>query len=205
MDHIFGAGQRGTTTMKNNSRQTLVVIGLIAGMAIFGIAVHHGYTTERPITSTGDFLDPDVEPLYSSTEAISKTLFYALDGHGYHGFQTRLILRNDILTYWYGSTDVELVSQFPTSPIWLVGMLGSGLVVSDTLRLPGGTSLSDDPTPVEGLYVMWDANSGDIVMTGPLETGSLYTYDMILAMPNRQLTILHATAIPGLHPPTPTP
>ena len=83
----------------------------------------------------------------------------------------------------------------PSSPIWVVGILGEGLTLGDTLAFPGEMAV-DDPEPVDGAFFLWDANSGAMVSSGALSTGSRFQYLDLIQLNDEALTILHATAVP---------
>lgn len=183
----------------------LLAIVVFATSFLIGSSRRQQNDPENRGVQSGSFQDPSLTPVYTQAEAISRTIEFVPVGHNYSAVATRLIERDDLLTGWFQETDPWLVSDVTSGPLWLVGMLGQNLVMSDTLRVPGVPSIADDTTPVDGLFAIWDANAGQMIMAGPLDDGQPYTYNMLLAMPNKNLTISHATALPGFYPPTDTP
>lgn len=130
-----------------------------------------------------------VHPIYTATEAVSKTLMELRPSFQPTEWQARLISRMTLDVAWH---DQDVPQDDPATPIWLVGVLGSGASLDDVYSvagLPGVRPTDTPPDAFPGVYYAWDAGSGDIVAQGLLLDGSKQSYSQLIALENEDLTI----------------
>lgn len=173
--------------------------------------------TQKSILSTGQtapLLDAYATPIYTEQQAISRTLQTLPVTITVSAVAARLISTNTLTTQWFEDTRPVWM---PQAPIWLVGVLASGMTLGDTILISEGLSAIQDDQPVTGAFVAWDANDGRIHAAGelrPTQSGTSielkFTYEKLLTLADEPLIIEHATALPtptmvSTSTPTPTP
>jgi hypothetical protein len=71
--------------------------------------------------------------------------------------------------------------------LWLVSILGSGLTATGVL---GGAGFgATDSRPSDGMYVAWDANSGDLMSVGALVSDSAWDAASVAGLPTADVPI----------------
>ena len=76
-------------------------------------------------------------------------------------------------------------------PVWIVGILSDGLTVGDITGDPKGhPHYSQSKDPVSGSYLLWDANSGELIGSGVLDQD---LFERIREIDSEDLPIVPAT------------
>jgi hypothetical protein len=101
------------------------------------------------------------------------------------------------------TTDPIWEGQDPEAGVWLVGIRGEHLKVQDIIH-PAGQTI-DDPSPAEGTFYAFDANSGNLIAEGALKKGTDWTYESLSGLAAATATITTATALPTDAAETPFP
>lgn len=141
------------------------------------------------------------EPLLTTQEAISQTLLRFPEGHQPHSEIARLISKPTLYSVWFEGDSLPSDSEEMSWPVWLVGVLGNDLTLGDTLDFPSGTGVVTDTTPVDGMYYVWEANTGYPVAAGGLISTTYRSYDTLVSILDEPVPIVQ----PTLPPPPPPP
>jgi len=146
-------------------------------------------------------------PIYSSAEAITRALQIAPQGFTPAEIAARL-LDYQTLEAWIGR---EGSRSSPAAPVWLVGMKGGSVSVSDfvlgaglmseeflDMTQPDGTPVAQGPDDVyfDGFYYIFDANGGHGKGGGVLQNGSPQSFASLSALASMSLEVTEATPIP---------
>lgn len=202
--------------MRNGHARALV-LSLVLIVAVFvGAFALSSQARQVPVLRTLDEPGPTGieadEPLYpglidNETLAISRSLALFPPEHNPHGAIARLVSRYtyEIWASGPGPTPPPSMQDWswadPTSPVWLVAVLGDDVTTADLVTSPvGPTELDFDPRPAEGAAFAWDAGSGLLLgvigLSPTLIPGGDYAY--LAALSNEPLAIVPATEIPTL-------
>lgn len=150
-------------------------------------------------TPTPDY----IQPIFSSADAIARSLARFPIGRNPHGEVARLTTY-EVLDAWRDASSPGLA---PQSPVWLVGVLGDGVTKNEALwpsHLYGddwgtvGTPPHD--RPVDGAFYAWDANGGVLVGEGVLDEQGDLSYSTLTLLPDMPLTVEPATEVPTSTP-----
>lgn len=155
-------------------------------------------------TSTAAAPPGSPSPIYSAQEAIALSLSRFPPGHNPHAAEARLLRTQTMDADWL-LVDQSDSDAGPDSPVWLVGILGDGLAVDDTVDLPSLPEdiLPRDDTPVTGVWYAWDTNSGQLFAQGALDDADWRSYAALTALANESLPIQPATPSPTETPSVP--
>lgn len=182
------------TANVDRSRLRKSLLGLVAAGVLIALALLLRRQAEVPDDTAQSASYRLLYPytLWTAEEAIQLSLEEFPEGKNPHSPVARLITMDD-LDAWsgWGSADETGQPILSGAPVWLVGILGDGLIVDDIAPSPYG-----DTTPMEGVYYAWDANAGHMAASGGLMQGTQGTYASIVAMQNRDLIIAPATPQP---------
>jgi len=163
---------------------TSLVVSLVSGLLLVSLgALSLQPRINSPMLSrvqSGSVLS-STEPVTTAQDAISRTLSILPDGHSYTGWIARNVDRARLSTEWYHETWAGSADWMPSESMWLVGVLGSGLVLSDTIHMNGVHI--NNAEPVEGAFCIWGQSSGILISSGALKTGTPFTYMQLQSIP----------------------
>lgn len=158
-------------------RQATVASGVIQQQSLY---------TPTPALTATPFPSLLIRPIFTESEAIDRALELFPNNHSPNGMTARLVTLDTVnhLTNTDGS-DFQ-----PHVPVWLVAVLGVNLTMSDAIDIPG-VEPANQTSPI-GIYYVFDANSGEVIIVGAItnQTG----YNTIANLQMQPLPIASATA-----------
>ncbi len=173
------------TSSRVGKAMAMVLASAIAGLIglSLGIANSREPSSDRSMLAiqAGSPLGMSVA-ITTSLDAITRTIEMLPTGHNYHSWTVRRVNRNTLASHWYLESWPGSADWMPNEPMWLVGALGTGLVLSDTIHMAGGIVRIDDSEPVEGAFCIWSGESGTLVSSGALKAGSPFTFAQLQAI-----------------------
>ncbi len=193
----------------------LAGLTLIGGWLVYSAFAQSSIRATTSVMRSGDTPAPAVtqdhtrfsEPIYNEDSALTTALseFTYFDAEP-TGSVVRLI-NYEVLRSW---SEAQLAGAAPDAPVWLVGISADGMTGSDFDSLVaaelGHESLDGSPVdgngssiasgPIEGVYFVYDANSGQSMGGGVLDMASSRSFASIVA-----LTSVIATIVPATEPP----
>jgi hypothetical protein len=157
-------------------------------------------TRDPPMISQGE-PDPIADPILSETEAISRSSALLPASAQVDASVARQVTTSTLDLLWLGESEVGWTID---TPVWIVGIEATGLSVGTSNVLPFGAPVISDTRAVAGMFVAWDANSGQMLVSGSLTAGpgvdpregGRFPYQKILMLPTDSRPIEHATAMP---------
>lgn len=139
-----------------------------------------------------------VHPIYSSAEAISRTIESFAHGTSAYDWHAVQLTEYSLEADWY-QDGINSGSQ--SVAVWLVGARTTDMTaelilgVSDAFRdLTGGEST---PTAAEGVYYVWEAGSGARIGDGALIQSSSLNYSRLTSLQEDVVAIRTATELPA--------
>ncbi len=157
-----------------------------------------GLSNSVAIQAQTGVTDPLLSPIYTPTEAISRSkailpLYAAVSDS-----EARLASRSTLITGpWFSVSDSPWITD---TAHWIVGIESTGMSLGDAIILPNGSRMINDPDPhldqpATGSYYVWEAGSGLMISSGGL-TPDGYLLSEITALEDEQIPIVHATETP---------
>lgn len=146
-------------------------------------------------------LDPAARPVFDAVDAIARAQLEIPTFIAVHSGIARLMTHH-AYGVWRGSAG----SWETADPVWIIGFqaddfVRNGAVAFAPIEMPESIfneTESGNNTPLEGVFVALDANSGNVVEIGALDTLTPRTYASLSAFVDQPLDIHHATAPPIL-------
>lgn len=172
-----------------------LAIGTVLGVLLLSFVTLRGnrvFDSEPHSVNTGAEIADYSDPIYDSQDAISRTLAILSPQYQIIDQIARLI-DYDTATSW-SNTSVALSE--PHAPVWLVSTLATNMIASDIVDETIQQFQPDQDhwnTPVDGLFVIWDANSGLIVQRGEVHVEQ---HALLAGIPDMALSISAATELP---------
>lgn len=137
-----------------------------------------------------------IEPILDESEAVERALEVFPEGHNTSATIVRLVTL-DTVNQITGTSGSDFA---PHVPVWVVGILGDNLTMGDVIGVPGVEPASQVP-PI-GIYYVFDANSGGVVIVGAITDQS--GFEMLVNLQTQVLPIASATPweyiVPTLDP-----
>jgi len=161
----------------------------------------------NPAMADDPIYEHGVEAIYTAQQAISLTLTQLPSGFVPMQIEARLVTEVTLNEQFLGLPPEDYETGL--GPIWLVGVIGSGLTNADVLpppsSIPGYIYTPNAPQSIIGAYFAWDANSSTEVARGFLASSGATSMATILSFVDAPLTIATATDLPALGEETSTP
>lgn len=198
----------------------LAVLGLAAAIVLLALAFGQGWSLAplggRSLFEEATATEPPyptyaAAPVFSATDAISRSIASLPPGFAHSAVVTRLI-SDGTLTSWRRGAASPFVPD--ESPVWLVGLAVGNMTVGQAMPREYGPGAipaypaPDDPLaytaqtltalsvmPVQGMYFAWNANSGDQLGMGVLGPPWPQTLESIAALPEEVIPITAATEV----------
>lgn len=184
-------------------RYASVLIGILAVALIAGFwrgrsgpateatQVTTGQETETPIPESPTS-EPAYGPIYTSQEAIQRSTDLFPTAFNPHGHFTALTTLQEIDS-WRGTSSPDTE---PHAPAWIVAILGDNLTVGDIPFIKNfGTPIHGEQT-VQGMFFVWDANSGYNLGQGVLDGKGAFDYSVVTQIQTQHLSVVPATSLP---------
>jgi hypothetical protein len=124
----------------------------------------------------------------SEAEAIARTLSLIPESQNANSAVARLLPAYRVGRDWDGSC----LLWEGTDPMWVVGALTDGTWTFDEFAPPDIAVPTPDP-PLEGVFVVWDANTGLEIEFGALMAPKSYT--LLDSLDGEQMDIVYATPV----------
>jgi hypothetical protein len=131
------------------------------------------------------------DPILDASAAISRSLNALPDGYAVTQEAARLITWATYAEWGQSVGDTKLTAS---TPVWLVGFRGNGMVVGEIIAAQLGITVNDTRAAV-GAFYCWDATSGNLVEWGGLLTDQ--EYETLSELTSQTLRIAPATAYPA--------
>jgi hypothetical protein len=163
-----------------------LVIGVALGVLLIGNPVHEATLAAQAMPA----LDGDIEAIIDHEQALAAS-FERWPPNVPVEYSAARRLTMASADRWLG---VQTSDIAPDHPVWLVGLRGSNLTVSDIIRVPGAEST--DARPVVGAFYVWDATTAYTLYEGPLM--SARDFIALAAIADEDLQIVRATPPPPL-------
>jgi len=190
----------------------LVVLILVVGSAAL-LSPTRPPSGQPPTDVPSSELDPYAQPIYDADEAVARTLAALPMDITVTQVAARLVSSSTLQAEW---TEDDVTSWIDDAPLWLVGVVADGLEVGEVTQVIPGMQLVEDSDVVPGAYMVWNANSGTLLLSGGLEPHTAYNatavalgtptiepgpgYDFrmekLLQIPADPLAVSPATSIP---------
>lgn len=205
------------------SRWLVLVLTVVTTLGILALLINRSERKAPPTAQGSGTPTPTWEPtstpafpqpIFTSEDAIARSLVLFPEGHNPHDMVARLITHRTYQQWLLapGPADPEPTQEWmppefhPDHPLWLVGVLGDNLTDVDVMSLSAPQEfLPPTPSLVPGAFYAWDANSGIEAGFGTLTTQPGQDHASIVALVDEGVQIVPATEAPAIGEPTPTP